>query len=319
MSEAITHKNISGFSLVELSIVILIAGLVMGGAILGVKPIMHKTQYGMTQKKMDKISHALASYVLRHNRLPCPAAPNPGTEPLGSERDSGANGTDYGTCTGTDVSGIVPYRTLGLHMEDAFDAWGRYITYRVSPVFAANTNTLSDSDLNDVHERCRSSKWIDGGDNLNPSKARFCCPMAHLSDYEPTDDLQIFDGIGGDLLVHVGRSDTASRYDDVDTLETGTVEMDAVAIAYVLVSHGVNGHGAFLVNGTDDVYTVSATVGQGFGADEQTNMGNDADQIIVYRDIDRTTDITFFDDIVFWRTQDEVYSEISKDTCNEPW
>lgn len=152
-------KFTKGFTLVELAVVMVISGLVMGSVVTMVKPVVQKVQMDTSKNTMDKIAKALAGYAVRNNRLPCPAAPNPTNEPLGSERGSGTDGTGFGTCINADVEGIVPFRTVGLRQKDVQDSWGRYITYRVSPAFAVNPVTAP-AGYNDIHEKCRSAQWM---------------------------------------------------------------------------------------------------------------------------------------------------------------
>jgi hypothetical protein len=90
------------------------------------------------------------------------------------------------------AEGLVPFRTLNLSEHDARDGWGRFMTYRISPVLA---NTGSG---NSVFVRCRRFPWYEGDPppparafNVFPQKARFCCPPDD-GGFPHATDLQVF-------------------------------------------------------------------------------------------------------------------------------
>ena len=80
-----------------------------------------------TTRQMDEVKEGLTGFALANGRLPCPADPTiaSGVANAGIER---------GTCnTGSNMSGVLPWATLGLRETDA---WGRRLTYRVTKEFA---------------------------------------------------------------------------------------------------------------------------------------------------------------------------------------
>ena len=142
--------------------IMLASATMMSAALLENIPSTENRQE-QTEEKMAQVMKAFSVYSQRYNRLPCPADPNTtpaGGEPFGSERNS-TGGTGLGNCAAAaQAEGIIPFRTLGLQEEDVRDAWGNYVTYRVSPVF---TQSPSDS-LRMAHQTCRAAgRWFSAG------------------------------------------------------------------------------------------------------------------------------------------------------------
>ena len=269
-----------------------------------------------TQKRQDFLIHELSAYAQRVNALPCPA--DPGADPNGHEF-----GLARKTCGIGTAMGLVPFRTLNLSEHDARDGWGRFMTYKISPVMA----NLDKG--NKIFMRCRRFPWFEGsaGDNpsnVYPAKARFCCPPDDGM-FPPGSDLQIFgsadDIAGGKVLEKIGRKDDQSAYDDIDKpvnvgaqgaltpipADVGNEELFAVAI----ISHGQNGIGSYLGNGTPLQLTGNA------GRDEEINAGNNG-RVIAHA-MNTAPGPDYFDDIVVWRTQIGLMGELNSATCYAPW
>lgn len=293
----------SGFTLVEIAVVTLIAGMLMAGAIVMMKPYFDSAQKNATKYKLEQIGQALALYYQNYKRLPCPADPNPSVEPFGSPRLSGVNGTDWQNTCGTspvlaDFMGVLPFRVLGLEEENARDSYGNMITYAVSPVLAGYQST------NRVHEMCRTSTWIKGGVNQNPAKARFCCPNnVGLGNVVIRDARS---AMGTTIFTRV--HSTTGYSADVNSLVTSATPGSEI-IAYILVSHGPNGDGA-VIDRSDEFVPLSARS----GAHEGSNW-HDGNISFITRPETRTEDNNYFDDIIYWRTNHQIVSAFGNDSC----
>ncbi|MBI1327110.1 MAG: prepilin-type N-terminal cleavage/methylation domain-containing protein [Alphaproteobacteria bacterium] len=194
----LTPAKSKGFTLIELSIVITIIGLLFAGAMVGVPMFINNQKQQETTERIDTVMNALSSYVQRHNRLPCPADPeaetpaNPG-EVRGTERNGGVcfDGADTAAMM-RNVEGLVPWRELGISERDAIDAWGKYLTYRPAPNLTVNNFAASmqeDKGVADaqIHNACRSPIWYNKeGKHLDRAKALFVCnaqpTTAYLTD-----------------------------------------------------------------------------------------------------------------------------------------
>lgn len=126
----------SGFTLFELSIVLVVFSIVVGGGLTVINAQLRAARYHELQVRMDKIEDAIQKFRRMNNRLPCPAD---GTI-LITDADFGIEASNAGICTGTpaanfsatDVAGgVVPVRSLGIADDLAFDPWGGRFTYIV--------------------------------------------------------------------------------------------------------------------------------------------------------------------------------------------
>lgn len=150
-------KN-SGFSLIELSIVLLILGLMIGGITAVMTQEARTAKQAELKAKMDAIEQALIAYVKKNNRLPCPAdgtylitdtyfgieggTPGDGTCSTGATYDSIKRTTNPSPPTANFITytysassatarGVIPVRTLGLPDGYSFDPWGGKFSYIV--------------------------------------------------------------------------------------------------------------------------------------------------------------------------------------------
>lgn len=129
-----THRNHPfGFSLVEMAIVLVIVGLLLGGMLMPLSAQMDQRRNSETQKALDEINQALIGFAVANGRLPCPATATiaSGTANAGIEA---CNGGTYGNCTQcAAAAGTLPWATLGVSETDA---WGWHFSYRVSDFFS---------------------------------------------------------------------------------------------------------------------------------------------------------------------------------------
>lgn len=124
-----------GFSLVELSIVVLIIGIVLTMGIGAMNASRENQAYATTAQKQNAIKEALIGYIRRNNRLPCPDTDF--TAPDGVENRTTANDP---TTACSARFGILPYVTLGLARDMTRDGWDNFFSYHVSNTTGANTD-----------------------------------------------------------------------------------------------------------------------------------------------------------------------------------
>ncbi len=144
------HKK-SGFTLIELAVVITIMGLLVGNGLALVSAINDSAKEDLTERRLEFITDAIDQFVDYYGYLPCPANPTETIHALGGDDDFGfgevsvtsgtgptdSAGTDA-TCTtdniitGTGVYvGTLPVYTLNIHPSYAFDGWNNRFMYVV--------------------------------------------------------------------------------------------------------------------------------------------------------------------------------------------
>jgi prepilin-type N-terminal cleavage/methylation domain-containing protein len=113
-----------GFTLIELSVVVAIVALLLGGLLLTLSASQEVRAYEETNRRLEQAREALVGFAVQYGRLPCPAtAASGGREAF----DTGASGNaNNGLCAVWD--GYLPAAELGIGPVDAngflIDAWG---------------------------------------------------------------------------------------------------------------------------------------------------------------------------------------------------
>ena len=127
-----------GFTLVEMAVVLMIVGLLLGGLIPTFSAQMESQRINETRKTMSEIKEALIGYAIRNGTLPWPAC---GTIPAGQVNAGiGLAPASAAVCTNASDIMVLPWATLG---TSETDGWGNRFTYRVTSEFAdaINANT----------------------------------------------------------------------------------------------------------------------------------------------------------------------------------
>ncbi|MBA8666438.1 prepilin-type N-terminal cleavage/methylation domain-containing protein [Holosporaceae bacterium 'Namur'] len=145
-----------GFTLIELSIVLIIISILIGGgAALSLSQI-EKYRYDTTLARLDIIEKALTQFLSLNGRLPCPADNAiPSSHSLyGFEQITSTSGVPQ-TCSATNLltktsgtyevayGGAVPFKTLGLSNDFMLDGWNNKILYTTIRSFVNNQITNS--------------------------------------------------------------------------------------------------------------------------------------------------------------------------------
>lgn len=134
-----------GFTLVELSIVLVIMALVMGAGFAMLTAQIDSQRQAASRVKQEAVRTALINFISRNSRLPCPARP----AATAADADFGVEAATPGTCTGITstgaapavvVTGLIPWVSLGLSQEATTDGFYNNFSYQVV-VSATNLTT----------------------------------------------------------------------------------------------------------------------------------------------------------------------------------
>lgn len=138
------NKDIhSGFSLLEMAVVIMIVGVLTSALLAALQTRLQRERIKTTRDKIIAIDEALRQFASINFRLPCPSSRSVAQETNAFGVES--TGCDGGPHTDASIArdpggppanrvaiGAVPVKALGLTDEYAFDSWGRRILYAVT-------------------------------------------------------------------------------------------------------------------------------------------------------------------------------------------
>lgn len=151
------HPLATGFTLVEMAIVLLIVGLLLGGGLMVLGSQTEMQRFRDTQRMLDEARDALLGFAVANGRLPCPAsATSNGVESFCTNATGGCGAVTtvpqpHGRCSNI-YNGFLPGATLGLPGTTGgylMDAWGgsnasrlRYAVYSTLGTTGGAINTV---------------------------------------------------------------------------------------------------------------------------------------------------------------------------------
>lgn len=254
------RKNSRGFTLLELSIVLVIIATIMGGIMLVFNQSLDRKQEKETQMKMAAIQKALLDFRLAFNYIPCPADVTQNMDAT-SNNYYGVKAANPGFCTGgtpaanfataggsftgstTNASAIVTGigSTAGLSVGMLLSGTGLAAGTAIASIDSATQITLNVAATATNSGTTISYNFIAGG--MVPTKS-----------LQLPDDYAI-DGWGHRIMYMVDVNLTADGgFANVPVNDTATNRItvnDASGIpkttsaVYLLLSYGRNGHGAY--------------------------------------------------------------------------
>lgn len=282
-------KNLSpkhpktAFSLLELSIVIIIISILIVGSMSASMTAINNAKYKVTRDRMAEIYKAMGNYLLINKALPCPAS-------LKNMKSDSATGANYGVAAPTATPGtcaldgvfiggmssslaygMIPVQALGLNADMAEDGFGNRFTYIVSKGFT------------DVSVASTSS----GFGSVSPASG-FTVPTAGF--------ITLKESLGNSVF------------------QTNT--NDAV---FAIISHGANKYGAFNNNAlTQNAASADADEQENYGT-SFVDGGGTADTVTISSYlVPSAVNSDVFDDVIFYKTRNNLlldYSAMSLIVC----
>lgn len=140
------HRRSGGFTLLELTIVLVIVAL-LTGSLLAVLPLQQDLHnQAAAERQLQEARDALLGFAAANGYLPCPAR---------SSVD-GSEDRTAGSCTAGKRNGLLPWVSLGTARSDP---WGRLVRYSVAPAFTGSGPYFTLAATGDILVRTRN----DGG------------------------------------------------------------------------------------------------------------------------------------------------------------
>jgi prepilin-type N-terminal cleavage/methylation domain-containing protein len=262
-----------GFTLIELSVVMIIVAFLIGGLIYTLAAQVEQRNFEETRRRIEQARELILAFAITKGRLPCPArsvataspATVAGDEVLTTTGTVGCIGdtiTDfYGGTNGGVTLGLLPARSIGYQQVDssgfAVDAWGNRLRYAVANLI---TNCSGSSTLPHF---VNAANLKANGISCQPNDLLVCKSSTGIT----TTDCGTVGGIGANQIM---------------------TQSLVVAIIY---STGKNGAGA------------------AGGADEAANLNGD--RVFVYHTPAPSTAANGeFDDQFTWITHGELYGRM---------
>lgn len=278
-------KYQKAYSLLEMSIVLVIITLIMGSLLSIALKKSENDKIIETEVKLDKIEKALSYYLAEYGSIPCPADATLGIASANfgvATRNAitpytcdGTTGNWYSNATVPSMElGSVPTKTLQISDDYAFDAWGNRITY----VMIENCNTSNIQSL--------PGYWDTWGQPANANYNATSNFSSSACGSSGSSALTVKNSLGADTTTNA---------------------------IYILFSHGSNGHGAYPHNGGSSRLEVAASALSNdellnaqmqLGGSFQTNNG-----VFVQKNQIDVAGSTYFDDIVRYKTKSQMVYE----------
>ncbi|MEX2576278.1 MAG: prepilin-type N-terminal cleavage/methylation domain-containing protein [Halofilum sp. (in: g-proteobacteria)] len=131
-----------GFSLIELAVVLVVIGLLVGGGLAALSASSEQARRTQQKEQFETIRAALHGFVMDKGRLPCADIDYPdGSEGHGEENYDPLDSDTRGGCEEDADRGALPWVTLGV---GRYDAWGNVLYYSVDEDFAAEADDPDD-------------------------------------------------------------------------------------------------------------------------------------------------------------------------------
>lgn len=173
--------NVPGFSLIEISLALLIIGVIAGLAIPTMRTIIKYQRTQKSESNMSFVKDALVGYLGHNRKLPCPCPDDTGVA---------ADSCDY-----RNAVGYVPYRTLQISQSKASGADGKIMIYGVEPELTESFSSFSikpeqDDELvllPEEDEKAASNRSLcalDASDKFLKVKNRNHATLAEQSDHD---------------------------------------------------------------------------------------------------------------------------------------
>ena len=310
----------SGFTLIEMAFVIAIVGLMVGGGLMAIGPVIEKTRITQTNSTFDQIENALVLYAIRNNRLPCPAdgSMNNANALYGLEIvPLTAPGTATSACTVATANSVIPWRTLGMDESYSVDGWNNRVSYFPASGQIIGVNTLADNTSSPTcaaGANCTLCLSRTNGVSGSSTRASFCDIASTPLNLSPSYPY------GNYIAVYVA----ANPYGTELTTSNRLVGITAANVAqfggraaYVLISHGKSGWYGWNKAGIQIAPPATTYLVKKYNSNGSAGSGGNLG-FVQGSPVLINGSPAYFDDIVRWRSPAFLIQSCGSGSCGNP-
>ena len=185
-----SRKKHGGFTLVEMAVVLVIIGLLLGGLLVPLSTQVENERRTQTQKKLEEIKEALLGFAIVNDRLPCP--------------DTNADGSEDTGC-GANAFGDIPWQQLGVANQDS---WGQTFKYGVDVGFTSVFNLTTVGNLRVCTDNTCGTILANQIPAVVFSTGKEFIPRS-------ADEIENTDGANNDYVSRTLNTVAASEFDDI--------------------------------------------------------------------------------------------------------
>ena len=170
-------KSLRGFSLVELSVVLVIVSILVGAGFSGLGAFLDNAHQSHTQGNLEVTKRSVLNFVKINHYMPCPDTDADGVE----NRVAGM------TCVADDngnVTGTIPYQSLGLEKATASDDYANVFRYGVNVNASSAVEIINPCDSASYFAK-NGDSYVDTINCSGSSKGTVAAPVFTL-DTPPT-------------------------------------------------------------------------------------------------------------------------------------
>lgn len=231
----------TGFTLIEMAVVLAIVAVAAVMVLQASTGLRDAERRKAVRLNLDAADAALANFVAANRRLPCPADGRiaSGAANAGVELFNAASGACNPV---TQQHGVLPWITLGLPDNAALDPWNARLSYRVDPALAGRAPLPQLMNMSQCDPAATGPAAASGACSVPLAPCTGSAACTAPASFLLNKGLDVWDGRNGATGFAARQNNRAA----------------GSGAAYVLISHGPGGSGAY--NNSGVLQAGSATV-----------------------------------------------------------
>jgi type II secretory pathway pseudopilin PulG len=315
-----------------MALVLMVIGLLIGGGLVTLGPMIDKTRWNQTNTTLDQVENALVLFAIRNNRLPCPADGSLANTNANYGREQVNLGTGTGRlrgCTVTTAHSVIPWITLGMDENFSLDGWGRRISY-----IPANTNFAGVDSLVENTPAvltcqaspctlCLSRTVGASGSSTRYSECDYLAtPVSPSYPWGSYIPVYAANATAPELTLSQPAAGGCGTTGGTDATAASFVNCAGGRAAYVLISHGTSGWYGWTkpISGTASQINPPGPTTYAYKQSNRDGTAPGGTGLGFYQGspIGPNTSANYFDDIVRWRSPAMIVQLCGSGACGNP-